>query len=338
MNPRPWLSAVWLAGVLLILMDPLSSLPARWALAAEDDSPRSAVHVTVDGGLLTVDARNAPLADVLRAIAERAGFWLTLRGDLSRAVTWSFTGVPLDQSIRWLAGDNGLVMIYAPTGGEAGERLLRDVRVYGLPNGRVVTIEPVPQENSLDRVYQDLAQRDRVTRLRFVRSLAREATVSATDDLASVLAKEKDSAVRRVAAMGLGEIGGTEAVAALTAALGDKNRLIRILAIHGLGKIGGEESPEVLMPALADEDASVRIQAMLALHKVGGVGTAGVLGEVAVKDPDPEVRRATVRILGKLGSDEAWQPLQDATTDPDLAVRLAAEAALERLRGLRRTP
>ncbi len=56
----------------------------------------------------------------------------------------------------------------------------------------------------------------------------------------------------------------------------------------------------------------------------------GILGQILAKDKDPQVRRMVVRTLEKLGGDEAWRALFNATSDPDPKVREAAARALGR--------
>ena len=195
-----------------------------------------------------------------------------------------------------------------------------------------MTIEPALQESSLDRVYEGLDRMDRKSRLRAVRELHGLNDETAIEDLALVLAQETDSKVRRVAAFGLGQTGGTKALAALGTALGDKNRSVRFQAIHGLSKIGGQESAEALTITLRDHDPAVRLQTVLALQRVGDIGVVGPLGEILAKDKDPQVRRVVVRTLEKLGGDEAWWALFDATSDSDPIVREAAGEVIRRNR------
>ena len=72
--------------------------------------------------MLTVELRDAPMADVLLAIGAQAGFEVVIRGNLGGAVTWSFSDLPVDKCIRRLLDDSSLIMIYAPSQGHAGVR------------------------------------------------------------------------------------------------------------------------------------------------------------------------------------------------------------------------
>ncbi len=299
------------------------------AAAAQQEANPVEIDVTVEDGVLAVHVRDAPLEDVLRAIAERTGLRMRLAGDLGRPTTAWFT-LRLEEGLRQLVGDNSLIMIYEPARGQAGQLMLTAIRVSGSPDGQVVTIERAVKENSLDRFYDGLDRFDRKSKLRAVRELHGLDDEAAIEDLAIVLAQESDSKVRRLAAFGLGDAGDEKALAALIPALSDKDRSVRFQAIHGLAKIGGEEAAEALATALSDHDPAVRLQTVLALQRIGDVGTVGALTKVLGDDKDPVVRRVTVRTLERMGGDEAWWALFDATSDPNPTVRKAAATAIGR--------
>src|SRR3990172_7136099 len=86
--PRGWpvLLAVRLGGPLLVAACGLS-LPSRAVLAADQAAPPSAIQVAIQHGLLTVDVREAPLADLLQMIGERAGLRVTIHGNVKTLVT-----------------------------------------------------------------------------------------------------------------------------------------------------------------------------------------------------------------------------------------------------------
>ncbi len=112
---RPFCRTTLLAVFLLIATATAVNPQGGGALeTAGAEKHRANIHIAIEQGLLTVDLRNVPLAEVLQAIAKTAAFGLTLRGDLSTPVTWSFTGVPLAKGIKRLVGNNSLVIIHAP--------------------------------------------------------------------------------------------------------------------------------------------------------------------------------------------------------------------------------
>ena len=274
----------------------LAALAATAPARAADESGQPRLYVEVEDGLLTVRVGEVPLDEVLRMIGEHGGFKLSLRGKLGLVRPQSFSDLPLHKGIQRLAGNNSLIMIQAV--GEDGTKRLAEVKVYGATAlARKKPAERVRDLNRPDEELANLASLERGPRLRAVRALARRKDASAISALALVLADDRDATVRRIAATALGNIGGEQAAASL---------------------IG----------ALADEDPTVRIRATRGLRMIKGADAAPMLGEVAMGDRDPEVRRLTIHLLGALDSPEARRILESAMSDPDPAIREAAKRAL----------
>ena len=85
----------------------------RLALAAEPETRPATIEVSLREGMLSVSLREAPLAEALRAIGERAGFRVVIKGDLDTPVTWSFAEVGLEKALRRLLRNKNSVMRYA---------------------------------------------------------------------------------------------------------------------------------------------------------------------------------------------------------------------------------
>lgn len=295
--------------------------------AAGQEAHRDEIGVTVEGGLLIIRVEEERLDDVLRAIAEQANLRLKLTGDLGGPTTAWFT-VHLEDGLRHLVGNHGLIMLYGPPHGSSGRQLLTEIWVRGALDGPVVTVEPAATGDDLAQFYFDLERFDREGKLRAVRAIAGFDDAAAIADLALVLERESDPLVRRVAAIGLGHRRGADAIDALGAALEDRDRSVRFQAIHGLGKIGGRDAAEALVPALRDGDAAIRLQAVLALQSTGDASTVRALARVLAEDADAEVRRVAARTLERIGGPDAWWVLFDASTDRDPMIRRDATAAM----------
>ena len=65
--------------------------------------------------------------------------------------------------------------------------------------------------------------------------------------------------------------------------------------------------------------------------RIGSDITAQALGETLTGDPDPEVREAAARTLGRMRSEEALGALEAAPSDLDFSVRQAVAEALARM-------
>ncbi len=165
------------------------------AAQAEEATPAS-IAVHMERGLLSVDARDAPLGDVLEAIAKQADFRLDTKGDLDIPVTWSFAGVPVDKGVQRLLHRISSVIVYARVQDDGAEPLAK------------------------------------VTTLRRIR----RPSATSVNNLALHVSPDDDPVGRRIAAIGLGKLGTPEAKAALREALSDEDSLVRRRAIQGLGK------------------------------------------------------------------------------------------------------
>ena len=229
-------SAVWLAGIIVISSPDALALDGRsvgeylsagigLATAAKVEPATAPTEVKVREGLLTVNARDVPLADVLRVIGEKAGFTVIIRGNLSTPVTSSFTGVPLDKAIGRLVGKkNSWIMIYGPpdAGGRVSDPL--ELQVYGSRDTGTATViqstaitsnmaAPESSPASLeDSILKDLASPDRDARMRAIGMLGRLKGENSIDILIQVLLEEEDPSVRRHAVITLGRIASDRAI------------------------------------------------------------------------------------------------------------------------------
>ncbi len=106
---------VGLVALLLTAVGTVAAGPDRAALAAEVDVSRATIEVSVQQDLLTLTTVDAPLGEVLEAIAKQAEFRLDSRGALDMPVTWSFADVPVEEGVQRLLHDISSVIIYGPT-------------------------------------------------------------------------------------------------------------------------------------------------------------------------------------------------------------------------------
>jgi HEAT repeat protein len=123
-----------------------------------------------------------------------------------------------------------------------------------------------------------------------------------------------DVSLRRAAATALDSIGaeGHAALPALLKAIKDTDQFVRSQALHTLGQYGkelGEQQKSVVTAILSAMDDSVLEVRLAAIEALGALGAAG-LGE------------ETKAVAGRLN---------DATRDPQKAVRDAATAALKKV-------
>lgn len=198
--------------------------------------------IKVWGGLLTVHAREAPLADVLGVIGEKAGFTVTIKGDLDIPITDSFAGVRLERAIKRLVGEHSWVMIYGPS--EPGRRKSGPLALHVFAHrardtGPAAVMQPTVKEHKIagpdsspaslmDSILNGLAQTDRDARMRAIGLLGRLKDEDSIDILTQVLLEDRDAAVRRQAVITLGSIGGARAIEILAdVSLDDPDDMVR---------------------------------------------------------------------------------------------------------------
>ena len=132
-----------LAGLLVLIFSVLT-LPRDPLAQAAEEIPPPVIDVVIEQGLLTVDVRNAPCADILRVIADRAGLGVIIRGDVSSPVTESFTGVPLDEGIKKLVRRHSVALVYAASPNVAEVESLTGIWVIGASLTGQAPAEPYP--------------------------------------------------------------------------------------------------------------------------------------------------------------------------------------------------
>lgn len=282
---NPWLLALILAA-LLVAMSSVGD-------AASAPLSTNIHELSVENGLLTLEAEGAPLGIVLQSIASEAAFHLVLRRDLDAPVTQFFAKVPLDRALLRLLGNVSALMAHGSAPGAPGVQRGAQRRLTAL----YVLGELVPDVGGQQEVVATPALAER---LRHARELANKPNGRDVGGLVRILAQDGDPAVRRVAALGLGKLGMDEARAALSDALADEDDEVRKRAVQALGRAWGSRAVEPLSTAL-------------------------------LEDREPSVRRLAANTLGRTGDEDARPSLVKAQSDTDRSVRAAAAAALARL-------
>lgn len=256
--------------------------------AAAPATPSAPLTVKVDQGLVSVDVRDALLADVLRAVGEQAAVEVTIHSGGETHVTQSFADIGLEEAIQRLAQGHDVVLIYGSPKGPTGHGRLVAIRVYeaSKPGGPAAAVDPRQRDAQVQTMRDLIGQ-------------ASQQQPGALASLAGMLASSPDPVIRRGVAAALGRLRGAEAVAALTAGLGDQDPSVRSAVVSSLGLL----NDETVAPAVA---------------------------QVLARDPDAAVRRAAAWALATLPGEAAHRGLQAATSDADTSVRQAAVAALSR--------
>lgn len=122
--------------------------------------------------------------------------------------------------------------------------------------------------------------------------------------------------------------GGAEAAKRILPFLKDRDLAVRTNAMRRLVEIG-EPAVDPLLAALGDE--STRWPASGALLNIGAPAVRKTV--LAVKHPDPAVRRGALFILQQMEVTSAAPSIQAALSDPDVSVQVQAIRAVAHFRG-----
>lgn len=199
-------------------------------LSGASEVRAATIEVSVDRGLLTLETRDAPLEDVLHAIAEHADFRVVIKGDHSMLVTWSFSDAPVADAVRRLLQTKKFVMSVA-----AGQ--VTELRTLGASVDSPILPARSPRPGSLVALTKALTDEDPSVRRRAIQDLDGTWHTGARRALGEVLLKDPDPQNRRLAAVTLGRIGGKAAIDAMRSAPPDPNPEVRKAVLASLAQL-----------------------------------------------------------------------------------------------------
>jgi Uri superfamily endonuclease len=181
---------------------------------------------------------------------------------------------------------------------------------------------------SLEDLLKTLTCGDDESREAAVQELSRLGD-ALVEPLAALLTGAQDAEARWWAARALAEIGGEAAVGPLVQALDDAESDVRACAALALGHIGAGSAAPALAARLADDSAFVAGIAADALSMIGPPAMEALTA--SLQAPQATARLLAVRALGRIGAEQAVEPLCRLLDDPSYLVRYHVEEALEAL-------
>jgi HEAT repeat protein len=111
--------------------------------------------------------------------------------------------------------------------------------------------------------------------------------------------------VREAVAGALGALGDARAVLPLIGKIEDPRPTVRAAVARALGALRDSRSSSALLLALRDGDHGVVVAVVRALGSLGESGAVAPLGLLLKNTQEPEIRRAVLVALGRIGSGEA---------------------------------
>ncbi len=288
------------------------------------------IRVRIDSGLLTLQADDASLADVLTVIGQQSGIEIIMQGDLDSPVTKSFVDEPLGGAIADLLRDTIFVMTYGKALAENDPPPLVQIRVIARSASPAAPVTPSTGNYTATASTGDYSEDHTEAAIAARRAMALGFEPVPENDVglfAELAGLENNQ--RQYAMQWLGEQGDAEAIGALGRFLAlDDDPAIRNEAALALGDIGNEAASQALVLGLGDRNPDVRFQIVEAMGGVAGQSTTLVLGQILFSEPDPEVRISAIAGLGRWRSEAARAFLEAATEDQDLDARRIANDIL----------
>jgi len=284
--------------VMGVTLGALLASPSAYGARIDGRESRTAVSVTLRNGFISVEAQDAALGDILKAIAHQANFELRIKGELNEKATWSIKYVPIDAVVRKLLRRKSWVFTHAVNDDGA---LVSIAKLHVLRSRGVAVGEQPTQVRDSALSFVQIGREEQILVLQ---QLIQQPDATAVEELASLAIGHEETAIRSMATIALGRIQSPEAKETLIEATNDENNMVRRWAVKGLGQMWGNDAFEHLTQALLD-------------------------------DPAPIVRRQAVVELTTIGGDKAIEFLRLATSDPDNGVRRVAEHNIGFLRDLR---
>lgn len=164
-HPHSW-DPRWTCSLLVGLLIVLTGWTSAWPMKPLGAGIPTVVHE----GQLSVDLREAPVRDVLRAIGQQAGLRVHVDAATNRTVSAQFMDMELEQGLRRLlrAASLSYTLLYAQ--GPAATVILQEVRVFGEARGEAPTshraraqraaalLTPLPQEERVEPGPTEAAQ------------------------------------------------------------------------------------------------------------------------------------------------------------------------------------
>jgi HEAT repeat protein len=183
---------------------------------------------------------------------------------------------------------------------------------------------------SLDALLRALADPDPAIRDRAARALGDRRDPRAVPALAAAMAGGRGG---RGVVWALTQFDDPALEAALVAALAEPDATARALAAGRLADVGGSDAVPALLAALDDDDDHVREEVARALGLLADPAAFRPLIAAVRDDPGAHVREEAATAVGALGADDpaAVAVLVDALSDGHVAVRRAAAEALARM-------
>ena len=285
---RAW--SLTLAGAWLLY---LSCLVPASALATE-------FVVRYSNGLFDLTARDAPIADIIDAVAEHSGMQVVDHLPVSGTITLESSEESLHSIVSQLLVDHSYQLYVAPPAGRIPTTLW--IFADGASQADVAPL-------FLESVLYDGNRREKIEAIRELRRMGTNAAVGSL----SIAINDSDAIVQERAIEALESIGSDEALTAVASASLDDDPWVREQAVSALASGRSDTAIQYLRLAMRDSDSRVRAAVVesLADTAFGDVPSpvATELITTALQDDDAGVRMVAMEALEEIGGPTAMHSL-----------------------------
>jgi len=269
---------------------------------------------------LSIAAKNTPLADLLRTVAQQTGVEMQGLEGVQEVVSIQLFGAPLQTGLQHLLSSfNHLMLMRTTPNGEVHPTLI-------LVLGRKRPTEPHPRDDRdetpllsapIIRWFQGQDPNQRLAALQQLDALP----ATQRSALLRAALQDTDPSVRQVAYRLLYERGEQETLAAALkqeARSSDSER--RQTALEAIGEFFPTEATELLLQATTDEHPDVRSTAFAQLSHLDLPEAEQAL-RTQLTHPNREVRLLAIEALAARGAQVAREAALTALADSDELVR-----------------
>ena len=244
-RPLPIRPAGYLAGLIATCLFLGSGVNAQ---------PAGDLTLDISDGLVTLNARDVGLQDVIDKIAVHSAMLIVLQDPLDTRVTLAFEGLELHKALKRIMRGRSYLLVQTPASRST-------LRIFS--DGEWKESD---RDGAADlRILQDqLSSNDHRAKKTAIKDLGKLAAETAIPSLAFALTDESKE-IRFKAVQALALFDTDDVAIALATAANDEHAGIRAEAAYWLGTLGGETAIRVLEHTLHDPDSDVREAAENAL-------------------------------------------------------------------------
>lgn len=271
---------------------------------------------------LSVQANDAPLHELIGAVAHETGMKVIGMEKLNGSVYRNFNRLPLNEGLLALLQKANYS--FQETIDQTASRYVLSILSYDAP---VLELQKKTKPSTQQK--KSVAVPGNVG---FVPEPYRKLYDLAANGDAKALreaAVSGDSATQTIATQLLAQQDAEAAITLADEKARSDDPAKRLVAIQSLAEVDGKGALAVLGEALADPDMTVRQSAVLALHSQGSPAAIPLLTE-AMRDQSENIRWLAVDLLAERGN-EAIGSLNQALSSPDLPLREHARELLSQI-------